>query len=143
MTNDILKFKNKPYWRYLDYVGERTRVVISDAENFPKFFINQDVDEDYIKKIRNEKYPELKDINFFGFCEKLFDQFLISNHSNPKAEFFIPLVVDYIINKGDSRLKVLMSNSQWFGVTYKEDKKFVQRDIEKLKQKNVYPKKLW
>jgi len=69
MTNDILKFKNKPYWRYLDYVGERTRVVISDAENFPKFFINQDVDEDYIKKIRNEKYPELKDINFFGFCE--------------------------------------------------------------------------
>ena len=65
MTNNILKFKNKPYWKDLDRVGERSAIIISDAENFPKFFINQDVDEDYIKKIRNEKYPELGDIKFF------------------------------------------------------------------------------
>ena len=66
MTNNILKFKNKPYWKNLDRVGEKSAVIISDAENFPKFFINLDADEDYVKKIRNEKYPELGDIKFFG-----------------------------------------------------------------------------
>jgi|TARA_B110000263_G_C15277972_1_gene496793 dTDP-glucose pyrophosphorylase len=126
---------------FLTNIIERTHIEKINGE-----LMRKDENDNYIQ-IDEESIVSMNFFgftpNFFGFCEKLFDQFLISNHSNPKAEFFIPLVVDYIINKGDSRLKVLMSNSQWFGVTYKEDKKFVQRAIEKLKQKNVYPKKLW
>lgn len=66
MTEKILKYKNKPHWKYLDNVGEGTRVVISDAENFPKFFKSYVADVEHLKKIRKSKYPELGDINFFG-----------------------------------------------------------------------------
>ena len=61
MTNNILKFKNKPQWKHLDRVGERSSVIISDAENFPKFFVTFEFSKEEMKKIRNEKYPELKD----------------------------------------------------------------------------------
>ena len=69
MTKNILKYKNKPHWKYLDNVGEGTRVVISDAENFPKFFKGYGADVEHLKKIRKAQYPELDDINFFGIWE--------------------------------------------------------------------------
>ena len=69
MTEKILKYKNKPHWEHLSSVGEGTRVVISDAENFPKFFKGYDADVEHLKKIRKAQYPELGDINFFGLWE--------------------------------------------------------------------------
>ena len=62
--SNVLKFTNKPKWRHLGRVGERTAVIISDAENFPKFFLTFDSDKEYSKTIRNEKYPELGDADF-------------------------------------------------------------------------------
>ena len=89
-------------------------------------------------------------MNFFGFtpiffkyCEKLFQVFLASNHLNPKSEFYIPTVVDYLIKNTNSKIKILMSPAKWYGVTYKEDKKNVQTAIENFKKNNIYPKKLW
>ena len=40
-------------------------------------------------------------------------------------------------------MKVLKSNAQWFGVTYKDDKAYVTSEIKKLKDKGIYPAKLW
>ena len=81
--------------------------------------------------------------NFFKYCEKLFEDFLESNYLNLKSEFYIPSVVDYLIKKIDSKIKILMSTSKWYGVTYKEDKKNVEIAIENFKKNNIYPKKLW
>jgi len=64
--NNILKFKNKPQWKYLDDVGELSAVIISDAENFPKFFITWEFSKEEMKKIRDEKYPELKDTDLLN-----------------------------------------------------------------------------
>ena len=60
--------------------------------------------------------------DFFAESERLFRLFLSdpANMSNPKAEFFIPLCVNRLINEGKASLKVLNSDAQWFGVTYKE-----------------------
>lgn len=89
-------------------------------------------------------------MNFFGFSpsvfgisEKLFDQFLAQNASNPKAEFFIPLVADKFISNGMGEIKVLPTSSQWFGVTYKEDAPGVQASLSALVNKGEYPDNLW
>jgi choline kinase len=89
-------------------------------------------------------------MNFFGFTpsyfnlsESLFEDFLAKNYKEPKAEFFIPLVVNHTIVNNIGSMEVLKSNAQWFGVTYKEDKEYVANQIQKQKNSGVYPKHLW
>lgn len=89
-------------------------------------------------------------MNFFGFTPKYFDisssmfeAFLEKNYKEPKAEFFIPLVVNSVIVDKTATMEVLKSNARWFGVTYKEDKEYVTSEIQKLKNTGVYPKNLW
>ncbi|CDF80332.1 nucleotidyltransferase family protein [Formosa agariphila KMM 3901] len=89
-------------------------------------------------------------MNFWGFTPKcfefgtkLFETFLEENKHNLKAEFFIPSVVNEILQSGTATVKVLKSDAKWFGVTYKEDKKSATDVITKLKSENVYPSNLW
>ena len=83
--------------------------------------------------------------DFFSKTEELFNEFLSNpaNMSNPKSEFFIPLCVNTLINQKRVSLKVLTSDAQWFGVTYKEDKPEVVSKIAKLIADGIYPSKLW
>lgn len=83
--------------------------------------------------------------DFFSKTEELFKEFLSNpaNMSNPKSEFFIPLCVNTLINQKRVSLKVLTSDAQWFGVTYKEDKPEVVSKIAKLIADGIYPSKLW
>jgi len=89
-------------------------------------------------------------MNFWGFTpdvfkvtEKLFVDFVAKNEDNPKAEFFIPLIADYLIKNNIATFKVIPTDAKWFGVTYKEDKEIVQENINKLVEDGVYPSKLW
>lgn len=79
----------------------------------------------------------------FGVTEKLFVDFVGKNENNPKAEFFIPLIADYLIQNNIATFKVIPTDAKWFGVTYKEDKEIVQESINKLVEDGVYPTKLW
>lgn len=89
-------------------------------------------------------------MNFWGFTPKcfdfgttLFENFLEENTENLKAEFFLPSVVNEILKSGKATVEVLKSDAKWFGVTYKEDKEIVQKAIGELKNKKIYPTKLW
>ncbi|MDF1516565.1 MAG: sugar phosphate nucleotidyltransferase [Lutibacter sp.] len=89
-------------------------------------------------------------MNFFGFTSKyfelsesLFEEFLAKNYKEPKAEFFIPLVINHIIVNKLATMEVLKSDARWFGVTYKQDKEYVTSEIQKLKDNGVYPVNLW
>ena len=89
-------------------------------------------------------------MNFFGFTpkyfefsESLFEEFLAKNYKEPKAEFFIPLVINHIIVNKQATMEVLKSDARWFGVTYKQDKEYVTSEIQKLKDSGVYPINLW
>ena len=63
---------------------------------------------------------------------------------NPlKAEYFLPLPVSQLIEEGKASVKVLTSSDRWYGVTYAEDKPKVAAGIQSLKDKGVYPEKLW
>jgi len=92
----------------------------------------------------------LVSMNMFGFFPNYFDKtrdyfttFLKNHGQELKSEFFIPFVLDEMINNNEIKVKVLTSPSKWFGVTYKEDKPFVVSRIKDLVDRGVYPEKLW
>lgn len=81
--------------------------------------------------------------NVFELLEESFHKFLDANITNPKAEFFIPVLGDDLIKSGKGIIKVIPTSAQWFGVTYKEDAPFVLADINKLIQSGEYVNSLW
>jgi len=83
------------------------------------------------------------DPSVFRISEKMFHQFLEKNISNPKAEFFIPIVGDEFIREGLGKIKVIPTSSQWFGVTYREDAPGVKNSLERLVSDGQYPERLW
>ena len=60
--------------------------------------------------------------SFFGHLKEQFRRFLEERGQDLKAEFFIPTVVDRLIEEGKIRVKILPTDDTWFGVTYREDK---------------------
>ncbi len=83
--------------------------------------------------------------DYFAHSEEYFKGFLAdpANMANPKAEFFIPLMVNKLINDGTATVKVLDTTSKWFGVTYAADRQSVVDKIQSLINEGVYPDKLW
>ena len=89
-------------------------------------------------------------MNLFGFTPDYFDysaeyfkEFLAANIENLKAEFFIPLMVNKLIADKTATMRVLRTTSDWFGVTYKEDKPALMASIERLIEVGAYPRNLW
>lgn len=91
-------------------------------------------------------------MNFWGFTESFvkemearFPAFLDKALAeNPlKGEYFLPGVVDQLIKEDKASVKVLQSQDRWYGVTYKEDKEGVVSALQSMKDKGIYPDKLW
>lgn len=125
---------------FLKSVIERTTIVIEDGK-----IIAKEKEGDIVLS------PEAPtSMNFWGFypsvfklTAEMFDDFVVRNHKNIKAEFFIPLVVNDMIHQGKGKVKVLGGGKVWFGVTYKEDKEAVSKKIKELINAGQYPNKLW
>ena len=83
--------------------------------------------------------------DYFEHSEAFFKAFLSDpkNMENLKAEFFIPLMVNKLINENTATVKVLDTTSKWFGVTYSADRPSVVEKIQQLIDEGVYPQKLF
>ena len=81
--------------------------------------------------------------NIFDLTSALFEDFLKNNGGNLKAEFYIPIIVNQMILQAKGRVKILQGSDTWFGVTYKEDKEEVSRQILDLVNSGEYPRSLW
>ena len=81
--------------------------------------------------------------DYFDYSEREFVKFLEKDLNTPKAEFFIPLVVDALINSGEATVKVLDTDSKWFGVTYAADRPGVVEKFAELHNNGTYPAKLF
>ena len=83
--------------------------------------------------------------DYFAHSDAYFKQFLSDpkNQANPKAEFFIPLMVNELVNNGTSTVKVLDTTSKWFVVTYSADRQATVDRIQALVNEGVYPNKLF
>ncbi len=93
---------------------------------------------------------EMVSMNFWGFpvsifdkLEKKFNEFIVANSSQLKSEFYIPMVVNELVQEKTAHAKVLKTTAQWFGITYKEDKPIAIENFKKLTEKGLYPQKLW
>jgi len=81
--------------------------------------------------------------DYFKYSEDFFINFLKENIDNLKCEYFIPLMVNELINNGTARVKVLDTTSKWFGVTYAADRQSVVDKIQALVDAGEYPAKLF
>ena len=89
-------------------------------------------------------------MNMWGFTpgilaelECRFASFFERNVDNPKAEYFLPSVVNELIQESKAEVKILRTDSRWIGVTYKEDKPKVKQAIREMVDQGVYPERLW
>jgi dTDP-glucose pyrophosphorylase len=89
-------------------------------------------------------------LNTWGFTPSVFDSledgfksFLGANKDSLKAEFFLPDVVDSLIKRKIAQVKILYSNENWYGVTYKEDRAAIAGAIKNYVKDGLYPENLW
>ena len=81
--------------------------------------------------------------DYFKYSEESFVNFLQQNIDKPKAEFFIPLVVNELITTGRANVKVLDTTAVWFGVTYAADRQDTVDKIQALVDAGEYPSRLF
>ena len=83
--------------------------------------------------------------DYFDYSEEYFKDFLADekNRTNLKAEFFIPLMVNKLVNDKTATVKVLDTTSKWFGVTYSADREGTVERIQSLVNEGIYPSKLF
>ena len=91
-------------------------------------------------------------MNFWGFSHSMMKElenglpefFEKEVPKNPlKSEYYLPAAADRLIQEGKARVKILTSRDRWYGVTYKEDREDVKNALESMKDKGMYPEKLW
>ena len=88
-------------------------------------------------------------MNCWGFTSAVFPlleaglvRFLENHSGTAKSEFYIPSAVAEMIESGSATVKVLPVESQWFGVTYREDRPIVAEALAALAAKGEYPSPL-
>ncbi len=107
-------------------------------------------------KIKNFQYSDdgetwhdlpqdtLVSMNLWGFTPVIFDdleagfQDFLQNGDLQKGEFFLPFVVDKLIQSGKATVKVLPNADQWYGMTYREDKEAVTAAMKQMIQEGYY-----
>ena len=89
-------------------------------------------------------------MNYWGFHPSIFAEiekglhnFMRENPNNPTAEYYIPSIITEMIVNRKMNVRVIPTNDNWFGVTYKEDKPMAVNSINKCIKKGIYPENLW
>ncbi len=81
---------------------------------------------------------------YIGILEDKFEDFLQNMDSEDlKAEFLLPIIMDDLLQSGQSTIKVLETSDRWFGVTYQEDKDSVVEAFKQLVADGVYGDNIW
>jgi hypothetical protein len=81
--------------------------------------------------------------DYFLHSERHFADFLQTHLPDLKSEFFIPTMVNHLLETHQARVKVLDTPSQWFGVTYPQDRPAVVAKLRALVDAGLYPSPLF
>lgn len=128
---------------YLTHVIERTHI-ISTCDG-PMYTEN---DVDYHRLPADVPVS----MNMFGFTPSIlremretFPAFLDKTLTNNplKGEFYLPGVVNAMLEKGTATVALLTCPSRWYGVTYQADKAQVKAAMARMAQEGLYPTPLW
>ena len=79
----------------------------------------------------------------FEYTEPYFSSFLADPNNHQKNEIYLPFVAQEMMRNKLITVKVINSNSEWFGVTYYNDKDIAVETLDKLVNEEKYPSRLW
>ena len=91
----------------------------------------------------------LASMNLWVLQPSIFEEIeksLLTNLVHMKAqgsELYLPNVIQQLIDYGDHEVLNQTTQSEWVGMTYKEDRKSIMETLVKLSKKGVYPSPLW
>ena len=74
---------------------------------------------------------------------KRFEEFLRAHGTEMKSEFFLPSVVNYMLETGMADATVLTTPDKWYGMTYSADLPAVKAALADMTKRGIYPEKLW
>ena len=81
--------------------------------------------------------------SIFTYIETYFSTFLENSDNLEKSEIYLPFVTQEMMENGHITVKVIEAQSDWFGVTYYDDKDIAVQTLSELTQKGAYPTPLW
>lgn len=84
----------------------------------------------------------LFDASFFDWLEVEFSQFLRENKESTTTEFYLPSAVQAALTKEKFRVRVMLTNARWCGLTYASDREEVQKNLGDFIDQGFYPKQL-
>ena len=91
-------------------------------------------------------------MNFFGFSRSFmqlladrFTDFLDETIESGSlvSEYLLPEILGHELKEEKCEIHTSMSSERWFGVTYQEDKPFVEASLQNLVNTGVFPTPLW
>lgn len=83
------------------------------------------------------------DRGVFAAAKTLFGLFVANPENWAKGEFYLPAIVDSMINVGSATVTALPVAEQYFGLTNPEDLAGAREHIAALTAQGVYPSPLW
>ncbi len=75
--------------------------------------------------------------------EEQFIRFLKENGTALKSEFYLPSVVNYMMESGMADITVLTTPDKWYGMTYSADLPAVRAALADMAKNGIYAKNLW
>lgn len=126
---------------FLANVTERTHIYVKEKQ------IVYQAEHGEEGELTGEEIASMNLVGFtpsvFKYFTQYFSEFIEKNYHHPKAEFFLPFVLNEIVKSRQARVKVMLTPEKWFGVTYREDKETAQQKLKALVNEGVYPENLW
>ena len=125
--------------------------VLLDVQEYTNIFKYQDkviFDEKNISGIIDANVPVSMNFwilhpSIFKSLEDKFDLFIRNHSKELSIEFYLPQVINELIHESKVEVSAMISNDQWFGMTYPEDKSIVVEQINTKIAQGAYPKTLW
>lgn len=81
--------------------------------------------------------------SIFDYIETYFKNFLNVPENLEKSEIYLPFVAQEMMVNGLININVIASKSDWFGVTYYEDKTEAVNTLKALTEQSEYPSPIW
>lgn len=129
---------------FLESITERKR--IEKSKGGPQY------SEDDGKTWVSLKPDEIVSMNLWGFTQgfiealsKSFSTFLqrVAENLSEEEEFYLPFAVNELIKTKKVKVRLLTSEDQWYGITYKKDGPLVREMIGKMVENGRYQYGLW
>lgn len=133
---------------YLQAVEEETGIYMAEKEGdgLPDGWVEKEGD----RLVLDGKTPV--SMNFWGFqtdifqgIEDGFPRFFEEDLAQDPlgGEYFLPDLVTRLMREGQASVKLLSSQDQWLGMTYREDRAWLSQALAKAHESGLYPSPLW